>query len=425
MSWRARYEAAVFLRSSLWLLPVVSTPLGVCAARATRWIDERTRWTLFGFGAEAARTLLASLSASLLTFIVFAFSILLLAVQQAGAQLSSRIIAWIFKSRLAKLVLSTFTFSYAYSLAVLARIEGRANQLSLLLALLCSLISITFFVILVQAAGQALRPVVILTYIGSDTRRVIEDLFPQPFVAGTETTAGLHLDPGASCRTIPHRGRGGVLQAFDRATLVELAARAACVVELVPAVGDFVAPSDELLRLHGSGASRTDERALRRCFELGRERTLEQDPAFGIRTIVDVGSKALSAAINDPTTAVLALDQLHHLLHLLGQRCLADSATRDASGELRLFYRTPSWEDFVTLAVTEIRLYGASNPQVCRRLTAMLEHLAAVLPEERTAPLRCELAKLRRSIETGYADPADRALAAGADRQGFGSRLGA
>ncbi len=415
MGWRTRYEIRAFLRSALWLLPVTCAPLGLLAARAARWLDERTGWTLLGFGAEAARALLANLSSSLLTFIVFSFSILLLAVQQAGAQLSPRIIAWIFKSRLAKSVLSIFTFSYAYTLAVLARIEERTNQFSLLLALLCSLISITMFVILIQAAGQAFRPVAVLTYIGGDTRRAIASLFPHPFVAGGEAAEPPHPHATGSCRTILYRGRAGMLQAFDHAELSEIAARAACAVELVPAVGDFVAPGDELFRLHGAG--RAGERALHRCLDLGPERTLEQDPAFGIRTIVDVACKALSPAINDPTTAVLALDQLHHLLHLLGQRRLAG----DGAGEARLIYRTPRWEDFVQLAVTEIRLYGAASPQVCRRMTAMLEHLAAVLPPERAAAPRHELDKLRRCIETGYADPADRALAAGADRQGLGS----
>lgn len=417
MRWLVQRRMAAFVRSSLWLLPVFSTVLGLLAARATWWVDERTRWTLLGFGAEGARALLASLSTALLTFIVFAFSILLLAVQQAGSQHSPRIIARIFEGRLAKTVLTTFVFSFVYSLAALARLEERTNQLSLALALLWSVISIILFVMLIQTAGQGFRPVSILTRIGADTRQAIEDVYPHPFVAGEEDADGL---PPAPVRTVPHRGGGATIQAIDRAALVEIASRAACVVELVPAIGDFVAPGEELFRLHGAG--RAEDRELRRCLELGKERTLDQDPAFGIRMIVDIASKALSAAINDPTTATLALDQLHHLLHLLGRRRLSRSPVRDAAGEVRLVCPSPRWEDYVELACTEIRLYGAANPQVCRRMTALLEHLATVLPGERAAALRRELAKLERAIAAGYADPADRALASGADRQGLGSR---
>ena len=80
---------------------------------------------------------------------------------------------------------------------------------------------------------------------------------------------------------------------------------------------------------------------------LGPERTIEQDPAFALRIIVDIGSKALSPAINDATTAVLAIDQLHHLVHKLGLRRLDTGIVRDREGRVRLRYRAPEWEDFV------------------------------------------------------------------------------
>src|SRR5262249_57870447 len=95
----------------------------------------------------------------------------------------------------------------------------------------------------------------------------------------------------------------------------------------------------------------------------GAERTMEQDPRFAFRVIVDIASKALSPAINDPTTAVLAIDRIHHLLRHIGGRRLDNEKVRDGSGRVRLIYRTPDWEDFVTLAVTEIRQFGAASIQ--------------------------------------------------------------
>src|SRR4029079_400582 len=94
--------------------------------------------------------------------------------------------------------------------------------------------------------------------------------------------------------------------------------------------------------------------ALHSSIALGTERTIEQDPAFAFRMIVDIASKGLSPAINDPTTAVLAIDRIHHLLRHVGSRRLDNELVRDATGRLRLMYRTPDWEDFVTLAITEI-----------------------------------------------------------------------
>src|SRR6185369_5471942 len=116
---------------------------------------------------------------------------------------------------------------------------------------------------------------------------------------------------------------------------------------------------------------------------VGPERTIEQDATFSFRVIVDIAIKALSRAINDPTTAVLAIDQLHRLLRAVGRRHLHDDVIRDAGGAVRVVFRTPDWEDFVQLSCREIRMYGADNYQIARRMRAMLRNLLAVLPEAR------------------------------------------
>ena len=151
---------------------------------------------------------------------------------------------------------------------------------------------------------------------------------------------------------------------------------------------------------------------------------MEQDPAYGFRLIVDIASKGLSPAINDPTTAVLAIDRIHHLLRHVGGRRLDNEQVRDASGRVRVLFRTPEWEDFVTLAVTEIRQFGGASIQVARRLRAMLENLIQTLPEVRVPLLRKELALVRRSAERFFTDPDDRALADVSDAQGVGGKQG-
>jgi uncharacterized membrane protein len=147
---------------------------------------------------------------------------------------------------------------------------------------------------------------------------------------------------------------------------------------------------------------------------------MEQDPAFAFRVIVDIAAKGLSPAINDPTTAVLAIDRIHHLLRHVGRRRLDNEKVQDAAGRVRLIYRTPDWEDFVVLAVTEIRQFGGASVQIARRLRAMLENLMATLPAARAEPLRRELQLLTKSAERFFHDPEDRALADESDSQGMG-----
>jgi uncharacterized membrane protein len=159
---------------------------------------------------------------------------------------------------------------------------------------------------------------------------------------------------------------------------------------------------------------------LHQTVALGQERTLEQDPMYAFRIIVDIASKALSPAINDPTTAVLAIDQIHHLLRAVGSRNLAEGHVPDRTGQVRLIYRTPDWEDFVHLAVTEIRQYGRESIQIMRRLRAMLENLIQTLPRHRAALLQVELNLLVASSKRMFPDLDDQVLAKTADLQGMG-----
>jgi uncharacterized membrane protein len=392
------------------------------AARLVRWADEQTRWALLNFGLEGARTVLGALGSSLLTFIVFAFSILLLSVQMASGQLSPRVIARVFENRTTKLTINAFVFTWIFSLAAVARVEERVPQLSVAVAILLSIVSVGLFFFLVQDASHALRPVTLLTRVANDTRAVIEAVYPQPFSSDRGEQAAPQWRSDRTARTIAYPNRSGVVLALDVAGLVAVATRANCVIEVLPMVGDFLATGEDVCRLYGDAAETVDATALRRYIALGPERTLTQDPIFGFRIIVDIAAKALSPAINDPTTAVLAIDQLHHLLHLLGQKQLDTGIFRDAAGDVRLVGRTPDWNDFVTLAATEIRLFAGLSPQVTRRLQAMFQRLLQSIPPQRAGEIREQMVMLRRTIDATYADPHDRALAICADLQGFGSR---
>jgi uncharacterized membrane protein len=191
------------------------------------------------------------------------------------------------------------------------------------------------------------------------------------------------------------------------------------VIELAPQIGDFVAEDEPLFNLYGS-ARAVDEKVLRTAIVFGSERTMEQDPAFAFRIVVDIAIKALSPAINDPTTAVLAIDQLHRMLRSVGRRNLRTDEILDASGRLRVIFRTPNWDDFVHLAFTEIRAYGANNLQIVRRLRAMIENLKETLPSHRQNELQHELSLLDREAKRLFVYPEDLALAGIADSQGLG-----
>jgi uncharacterized membrane protein len=200
---------------------------------------------------------------------------------------------------------------------------------------------------------------------------------------------------------------------------VELATRSDAVIEVVAAVGDTVLEMTPLLRVYGARQT-LEELALRKAIELGDERTFEQDPKYALRLLVDIAIKALSPAINDPTTAVQALDHIEDLLLHLGRRNLSRGTYRDDRGALRLVLPFPVWDDFLRLALDEVRFCGANSVQVMRRMNALIRNLLAVLPAERRSALRYWEERLRGTVERSFADAAERQDASVADRQGLG-----
>jgi uncharacterized membrane protein len=375
------------------------------------------------FNPDGVRSLLGTLGASMFTFVVFVCSALLIAVQLASAQLTPRIIAFVFRDPITKCSLTLFVFIFTFSLVVLIRIENTVPTLSTYVATYGFMLSLVVFLYLIDHVGKALRPSGSLRFVALMGRNVIEQVYSRRFVETRpeqiEPTQMLLSQP---CRTIACSQDGAVL-AFDIQGLRGLAERADCVIEMVPQVGDYVAVGDPLFRVFG-GRHELASDLFYQSVAVGQERTPEQDPTFAFRIMVDIASKALSPAINDPTTAVLAIDQIHHLLRNVGNRCLDDERVRDSAGRLRLIYRTPNWQDFVHLAVTEIRHFGGESIQIARRLRAMLESLIHSVPEERATLLRQEMTLLRRSATRFFPEPEDQALADVGDLQGVGGHHG-
>jgi uncharacterized membrane protein len=148
---------------------------------------------------------------------------------------------------------------------------------------------------------------------------------------------------------------------------------------------------------------------------------MQQDAAFGLRQLVDLAARALSPGINDPTTAVQAIDQIHDALRRLAIRPLHSGRVTDDDGVVRLVHPVMAWEDFISLAVDEIRIYGAGSLQVLRRLRGMLDDLLRVVDDSRRPPLRVQLGLLAAAAEREFPDARDRRVAGIADAQGLGS----
>src|SRR5262245_50706849 len=186
MTWLQRYQIRHYVAHSIWIPPSLSMLAVPFAVRLIHWIDE-TMGLESHVDPEAMRSLLGTLAASMFTFVVFVCSALLIAVQLASAQLTPRIIAFVFRDPVTKLSLSLFVFIFTFSLSVLIRIKTTVPLLSAYVSAYGFMLSLVVFLYLVDHVGKVLRPSGALRTVGRLGRAVVESVYPRRFARSPAT----------------------------------------------------------------------------------------------------------------------------------------------------------------------------------------------------------------------------------------------
>jgi uncharacterized membrane protein len=369
----------------------------------------------------SATAIYSSIASGMIALTGIVFSLTFVMVQFSATAYSPRLVLWIARDTVMSNALGVFAATFLYAVAALAGVDrshsGTVPFLSVWIVLGLLLASVGMFVALLHRIGL-LQVNRMLIFTGDQGRKVIKTLY-----APLGSAPGC-VDPGSEEQlpvtlTVMHRGRPRAVQSMDVERLVELARRSDSVIEAVSAVGDTVVDTTPLLLVR-NGEKPASEAALRGAITLGDGRTFEQDPKYALRLLVDIAIKALSPAINDPTTAVQALDQIQDLLLRLGRSQLEVGRYSDIEGKLRVIIRFPAWEDFLRLAFDEIRSYGCSSVQVTRRMKAVISDLIAALPAPRHEALLGWEKRLDVSIGRSFGDLEEQREASTEDRQGLG-----
>jgi uncharacterized membrane protein len=410
---------------SLWLLPLVGGVLGVLFGSGVAQLDRNVHlppsWTYSASTANAVLSAIVGATAALTGFVV---TVTVLVVQMATGTFSARYMRLWYRDRMLKILLAMLVGTLGYSFALLRRVESNfVPNLGVTTAGVLLIASLLLFVVFLDRFLHRLRPVAVAALVAAYVRRDFEHQ-----TAALAETADVFLGVFEPVRQQPtgvvRSGRAGAIQALDVQGLTDWARQHRCLVVIRHPVGDFVPVGANLIEVFTEGTSTPrSEGSLRKMIVLGDERTVEQDPAFAIRIIVDIADKALSAAINDPTTAVQALDYLSDVLGMIGTTDLSGPRWRhDDVRQIGLVIPLRSWEEYLSLGVTEIREYGSTAIQVMRRMRAMLEDLRdQVRPEHRPA-VEEELRRLDATVARAFEGSVDLDRASTADPQGIGGR---
>lgn len=418
-----RLRAAEALRNSLLVIPGLYL-LAITLISLVLSQVEGSRDSLgLGIDNDTARTILSAIAGGMIAFTGLVVSIAVLVVQFAAGQYSPRLVSGFRSDPLIKHILGAFLAPAVFSLIALREIgRGGATEapsLTIGVAFLLLAAALFAFCVLVGTLLDLLRPRRLVAGLVRTGAHAATEVYPFRFGHSPEGSYG-HLD-GPLTRTCYH-GPPAVLTALDRGRLVREAQRAEVVIEMSVGVGAYLPREAEIFAIHShEGSSEVDLNELQRSVMTGVGRTVTQDPAFAMRSMVDIAIKALSPAVNDPTTAVEVLDGMETMLLALAWRDLDRGRIADTSGTVRLIVPNPSWDELLDLGVTEIRRYGASAPQVTRRLRALFDDLVNHAPDARRPAIDAQVERFERAVRAAVPDPAELAYALAADRTGIGT----
>jgi uncharacterized membrane protein len=329
-----------------------------------------------------------------------------------------------YRDRLLKYSLALLVGTLGFSFALLRHVESsHVPNLGTSVAGLLLVLCLVVFLVFLDRVLHRMRPVAVAVLVGEyvhrDYRRYEAELAAAPDIFWGEFDAD-----GESPSLVVRSDRPGSIQAVDVRGVLRWARQEHRLVAVRRSIGDFVPARAVLFEAYGGApADAGEERKLRDMVVLGAERTIEQDPAFAIRIMVDIAARALSPAVNDPTTAVQVLNHLSDLLRLIGTVDLSGSRW-SGQRENRAGIVTPvrGWQEYLALGTTEIREYGAGSIQVMRRMRAMLDELRGeVLPWHRAA-VDEELSRLDATVARHWGDSVDLDRASQGDGQGIGGR---
>jgi uncharacterized membrane protein len=382
-----------------WVLPMVIVVAAVLAGYLVPELDRLAADELpyvFPGGPNGARDMLGTIAGAMISVTGLVFSITMVVVQLASSQYSPRILGDFLASRTTQVTLGIFAASFTYALTVLRSVIGESGeggafvpQLAVTLGFLLVLASVGMFLAFIHHITRSIQVSSIVSSLGDDTLDVVRRYFPEPSSPGARLgTVRWDGEEGLEPQTVAAEEHGAVVE-LDHRGLVAHAAEHDLVLEVLLQVGDAVPEGLPALRVwRPVGSPPLDDERLapiRRLVAVEQDRVLNQDPALGIRKLVDIAERALSPGINDPTTAVQVLDELHRILRLTVTRAeLPALVSRD--GRLRLVHRPQRVEQLIDLAIAEPLHYGEGSLQVPRRIAAMVDDLRAVaLAEHRPA----------------------------------------
>ncbi len=398
------------LWAPFWTLPSAISALAVVAALTLPLVDDHLRGQvpyLFSGNADSARSLLSTIASAMIALTGLVFSITMVVMQLASSQFTPRLLGTFLGSRITQVTLGVFTSSFLFAFVVLREVRGGETpfvpQLSVTTAFVLVLASVAMFFAFIHHITVSIQVGQVIDRVARGTVTALQEGSDAEWDDTSAAPPSWSQGPGPSV-VVTTGERHGVVQRIHYSHLVERAQRAGVVVELVTRPGEVRHRGQDLAVVHGAGADDDVLDAVRASFGLGKDRTLQQDPEFGVRQLVDIAERALSPGINDPTTAVQVLDELHRILRVAAARPDRSSHLVDAGGVVRVVDRPTTFARLLDLALDEIAHYGRDTLQVPPRIEDLLDDVERMARPEHAAAVASKRSALESRHGGRHAD---------------------
>ena len=381
------------LRGGFLIRPlIIALTLG-CAGAFLSWLEEEfpvtSAWVptvLFPSHADpqVAQVILAGIAASIMTVVSIVFAILLMTLTLASMQFSPRIIVSFSRDRVTQWTLGIFLGTFLYCMAALPAARSLpypfAPVATVLGAMVLALVCVGLLLFFIHHISQAISVNHIVDRIAAETEAMIDEIMPWPHrVNNLEDAEPLRPNPS---EVAVLSDVSGYIRFVDTRRLVALAKHYHVTIRVLRRVGHFVPQGIPLMMVSkGKRLPPEGTAELLAAFDFGATRTLQQDVEFGVLQIVDVALKAISPAVNDPTTAINCIDPLSRILIRFASREPPEDLLYDPPGIVRASIAWIHFERLLDAAFEQIRMYSKTDVAVSLRLLRAFGDIAASTPD--------------------------------------------
>lgn len=382
-----------------WVVPAIWSSGSVVIGLLLPQLDEvlGSPPLLFNGSADSARSVLSTTAGAMISVTGLVFSITIVVLQLASSQFSPRVIATFLEDRVTQHTLGVFVASFLYSLTVLRAIPDIGStdegvpEFAVTMSFLLVLAAVAMFLAFIQHITQSIAVSTVIRRVGTQTRALLE----RSRERRTTLPSVAPPLPALDGQTVTIASRSGYVDSIDSGVLCRTATTHEVRIEILHPLGSFVPEGATLALVHGARADPAWDDRVSACVRLGADRSMEQDLTFGFRRLVDIAERALSPGVNDPTTAVQAIDELHDILRRMVRETTVVGVHLDSDGNPRVLTQEWTFAQYLDLAVDEVAHWGADSIQIPRRLTEMLTDLEAASVPEHLDVIRSKLAHIQ------------------------------